>query len=81
MKPYGAVQRGMLRNEKLLTPEDMPEWLRLSPLTVMDYLRKAQLKGVKVAKHWQVCETDLQTFIAAPLQKGARTTRHDQYWL
>jgi hypothetical protein len=51
MKPYGAVQRGMLRNEKLLTPEDVAEWLRLNPLTVRGYLRKAQLKGVKVAKH------------------------------
>lgn len=48
----------------LITPEQVAEQLQISRLTVMDYLRKGVLRGVKVGRLWRVREADLMAFLA-----------------
>ncbi len=49
--------------DKLLTPEQVAERLQMSRLTIMDYLRKGKLKGIKFGRIWRIKEEALQTFI------------------
>jgi excisionase family DNA binding protein len=44
--------------------------LKVSPHTVIDYLRKGRLKGIKLAKHWRVREEELQRFLTAHERDG-----------
>lgn len=50
--------------ERLLTPEEVAEKLRVSRLTVMSYLRSGVLKGTKVGRLWRISEEDLSSFLA-----------------
>lgn len=52
----------------LLTPMQVAQRLRISRFTVMDYLRKGRLRGVKLERSWRVREEDLQAFIEARLR-------------
>jgi excisionase family DNA binding protein len=56
-----------MTDERLLTPEDVAERLQLSVWTILDYLRKGHLRGVKLQRQWRVREVDLQAFIKAHL--------------
>ncbi|MDI9608469.1 MAG: helix-turn-helix domain-containing protein [Atribacterota bacterium] len=47
----------------LLTPKEVAEKLRVSEQTVLRWLRKGKLKGVKVGKLWRVREEDLRELI------------------
>ncbi len=49
--------------EKLLTPEQVAERLQMSKLTIMDYLRKGKLKGIKFGRIWRIKEEALEEFI------------------
>ena len=49
--------------EKLLTPDQVAERLQMSKLTIMDYLRKGKLKGVKFGRIWRIREEALEEFI------------------
>lgn len=49
--------------DQLLTPEDVAERLRVSRLTVGNWLRSGTLKGVKVGRLWRVRESDLENFL------------------
>jgi excisionase family DNA binding protein len=59
-----------MTEEKLLTPAEVAARLQLSKITVLDYLRRGHLKGVKLAKHWRVREEDLQRFIVGHLRNS-----------
>jgi excisionase family DNA binding protein len=51
--------------ERLYTPEEAAEALRVKLRTVMEWLRQGRLKGVKVGgKLWRIRESDLTAFIA-----------------
>jgi excisionase family DNA binding protein len=50
-------------DEKLLTPEEVAERLRISRWTVMDYLREGRIKGRKIGRLWRITEEDLQAFV------------------
>lgn len=53
--------------EKLLTPEEAAEALRVKVRTVMEWLRQGKLRGVKVGgKLWRIRESDLKAFIERP---------------
>jgi len=52
-------------SEKLLTPEEVAERLRIHHLTVMNYLRAGKIKGHKIGRLWRVKEGDLDAFIEA----------------
>ncbi len=49
--------------ERLLTPEEVAERLRLSVITVKKWLREGKLKGVKVGKLWRVPEEEVEKVI------------------
>lgn len=56
--------------EKLLTPEEAAEVLRVKTRTVMEWLRQEKLRGFKLGgKLWRIKESDLRAFIE---QDGAR---------
>lgn len=50
--------------ERLLTPTEVAELLRVSPLTVFKWLRAGKLKGFKAGRLWRVWPADLEEFIA-----------------
>jgi len=50
--------------EKLYTPDEVAEYLTLSPLTIKNYLRTGKLEGVRVGGHWRVKESALEDFVA-----------------
>ena len=66
---------GVMATEDLLTPEDVAKRLKVSPHTVIDYLRKGRLKGIKLAKHWRVREEELQRFLKAHERDGAQEVK------
>ncbi len=49
--------------DKLLTVEEVAEYLHISPESVRRYLRDGEMGGVKLAKKWLVREKDLEKFI------------------
>ncbi len=49
--------------EKLLTPKEVAGLLQVRPVTIMTYLRKGTLKGVKVGRLWRVRGSDLEAFL------------------
>jgi excisionase family DNA binding protein len=49
--------------DRLLTPEEVAERLRISHLTLGNWLRSGKLKGVKVGRLWRVRERDLEAFL------------------
>lgn len=49
--------------DRLYTPEEVAEILKVSVITVKKWLRNGELKGVKVGKFWRVREEDLQEFL------------------
>lgn len=65
---YADAQRGEapdLPLEKLYTPEEVAEYLALSPITIKAYLRTGKLEGLRVGGHWRVKESALEAFVAA----------------
>src|SRR5664279_1902899 len=50
--------------EKLYTPDEVAEYLTLSPLTIKNYLRTGKLQGVRIGGHWRVKESALEAFIS-----------------
>ena len=54
----------MTKENKLLTPEEVAEDLNVSPMTVRNWLRGGEIKGIKLAGNlWRVKPEDLQKFI------------------
>jgi excisionase family DNA binding protein len=50
-------------HDELLTPEEAATRLKVSRLTIGDWLRSGKLKGVKVGRLWRVRERDLENFL------------------
>jgi site-specific DNA recombinase len=53
----------LVADEKLLTPEEVAERVQVAHLTVMGWLRKGKLKGVKAGRFWRIRERDLEAFL------------------
>jgi len=51
--------------DKLYTPEEAAEVLRVKTRTVMEWLRQSKLKGVKLGKLWRIKESELKAFISS----------------
>jgi excisionase family DNA binding protein len=49
--------------DQLLTPVEAAARLKVSRLTLGDWLRSGKLKGVKVGRLWRVRESDLEAFL------------------
>jgi excisionase family DNA binding protein len=54
--------------DQLFTPEEAAARLKISRLTIGDWLRSGKLKGVKVGRLWRVRESDMEIF----LKEGAK---------
>lgn len=50
--------------EKLLTPEEAAELLRLSTYTLQDYARKGIVPAIKVGRAWRFSEAELNAWLA-----------------
>lgn len=60
--------------ERLMTPEQAADRLAVSPKTLRDWLRRGQLRGVKVGRLWRVREADLEAFIQEPAAERKEAT-------
>jgi excisionase family DNA binding protein len=49
--------------ERLYTPEEAADALRVKVRSVMEWLRQGKLKGVKLGRLWRIKESDLKAFI------------------
>ena len=47
----------------LYTVEEAAEKLKISPLTLGNWLRAGKIIGTKVGRKWRITENDLQAFI------------------
>jgi excisionase family DNA binding protein len=50
--------------EKLYSPEEVAEYLGLSPITIRHYLRTGTMQGVQVGHQWRVKESALEAYVA-----------------
>lgn len=49
----------------LLTSAEVAQILRVSPLTVTDMCRTAEIPATKVGKSWRISRADLDAYLAA----------------
>jgi excisionase family DNA binding protein len=48
---------------KLYTVEEITDVLKVTQRTVYNYIKKGELKAVKIGKYWRVKLVDLQKFV------------------
>jgi excisionase family DNA binding protein len=53
----------MDENLKPLTPEQVAEFLQITPRGVRDMLRAQEIKGVKIGREWRILQGDLEGFL------------------
>ena len=51
--------------QKLLTPEEVAEVLRLHHLTVLKFIRNKKLKSIKLGRVYRIREEDLNDFLSS----------------
>jgi excisionase family DNA binding protein len=54
----------------LLTPKQVAEVLQVKERTVIVYLQRGELAGIKVGNLWRIAEGDLDAFIQSRKRKG-----------
>ena len=64
-----------MQDDKLLTPEQVAARVQVAPLTVLGWLRKGKLKGVKAGRFWRIRERDLEAFLKGPPENAAEAVR------
>jgi excisionase family DNA binding protein len=57
--------------EILLTQEEAAARLKISPLTLGNWLREGKIKGVKVGRLWRIREKDLDAYIESLSKENA----------
>jgi excisionase family DNA binding protein len=67
----------MVAIEKYLSPEEIAEKLGIVPATVREWLRKGELKGLKLGRLWRVKESDLQAFLESKGITSEKTESSD----
>jgi excisionase family DNA binding protein len=55
-----------MRDEQLLSPEQVAERLQVSEYTAVKWLREGRIKARKLGKFWRVKAEDLEAFINEP---------------
>ena len=46
-----------------LTPEEVAERLRINPALVRIWLRKRELKGIKIGRLWRIAEKEVDVYL------------------
>lgn len=55
---FGTIYKEKyMPKEKVLTVEDISEFLKLKPLTIRQMFRNGKLRGFKIGKSWRTTET------------------------
>jgi excisionase family DNA binding protein len=49
--------------KKKFTPEQVAEFLQVSPRTILDLLRKKKIIGLKIGKEWRILQRDYEEFL------------------
>ena len=60
-------------NKKMLTPDDIANYLAVTPQTVTNLIRKGDLPGIKIGKQWRVDPDQFQRY----LQRSTHRYRKD----
>lgn len=60
-------------SDKLLTIKEAALWLKLTPITLYEYIRQGTLKAVKFGRYYRIVERDLLAFIDAHKTQGGRS--------
>jgi excisionase family DNA binding protein len=55
--------KGGVSMDKIFTPKEVAEYLKIKEKTVKDYLREGKLGGFKTGKEWRVRERDIIMFM------------------
>jgi len=50
----------------MLTSKEAADLLRLSPQTIVDYVRRGKLPAVKVGRSWLLRREDVERFLESP---------------
>jgi excisionase family DNA binding protein len=58
-----------MTEEQVYTPEEIAEKLKMSKLTVMNWLRSGKLKGLKAGRYWRVRASDLNAYLTRMRQE------------
>ena len=67
-------------NNKVLTPEETAELLRVSSKTVRDWLRSGKLKGIKIGRQWRINELQINDIMNNGLEIDNTNTETND-WL
>jgi len=52
---------------KIYTPEEIAERLKVSKITVYKWLQNGNLKAFKAGKMWRITRDDLEEFLGRPI--------------
>lgn len=58
--------------DEILTPVEVARRLKVKKRTVLEWLRKGKLKGLKLGRLWRVRMRDLETFLQN-IEEGLET--------
>ena len=62
----------MVENKKsLMTPEDVANYLSISPRTVYDYAQKGKIPAIKIGGQWRFREDDISQWLDNKLNSGS----------
>ena len=68
MKALSVIDTNALQSdmpiEEHYTVEEVAESLKFNPRTVMMWLKKGKLKGIKIGNDWRITESAVKDFIA-----------------
>jgi len=68
MKQLSAIDTNALQSdmpiEEVYTVEEVAESLKFNPRTVMGWLKKGKLKGIKIGNDWRISESAVKDFLA-----------------
>jgi len=55
--------------ERLLTPDEAAEIVKVSAKTIREWLKAGTLKGIKTGRLWRIKESELRAFAYGPPQE------------
>jgi len=52
--------------ERLLTPDEAAEVVKVKAKTIREWLKSGKLKGIKTGRLWRIKESELRAFLESP---------------
>ncbi len=63
-----------MTSERLLTVEEVAEWLSIATRKVMDLAREKELPGFKVGKEWRFARDEVMNYLEAQRNKPQQSS-------